>query len=229
MNKKIFLTVLFAVSSSYSFSFEKVSFLQKAKSAALFCMLNKQEMISGYCLAPLSCYAALKAKKHYIEFQNDQKKIKSLQKMLGWAVAGGLCNYTVYQNIEGLFQKIPLQKKKILKISGIHTIILLLDILLTRPKEPVLEFVYAFAIFRAIIMGIAYTAELRILREIMKKVLPVNKIAQSISSISQEKPILLSDVLELPISRWLLVNTLDCAGLLKYPKREAKKLTTSVD
>ena len=73
-------------------------------------MLKKKEMISGFCLAPLTLYAGLKTKEHQIKVCKDQSDMKSLQKMYGWTLAGGLCNYTVYQNIEHLFQKMSKEK-----------------------------------------------------------------------------------------------------------------------
>lgn len=126
MNKKIFLIILLTLSSGQS------SLLEKVKNTVRTHMLTKKEMISGFCLAPLTLYAGLKTKEH----QKDQSNMKSLQKMYGWAVAGGLCNYAVYQNIEHLFKKIPLQKKKMLIASAAHSAFLLLYVFLSNNRPP---------------------------------------------------------------------------------------------
>lgn len=92
-------------------------------------MLTKKEIISGFCLAPLTLYGGLKTKDHLERLKqakSEKEFSKSLQKMFGWTVAGGLCNYTVYQNIEHLFKNIPLQKKKIFTSSAAHSAFLLL-------------------------------------------------------------------------------------------------------
>ncbi len=130
MNKNIFLIILLTLSSGQS------SLLEKVKNTVRTHMLTKKEMISGFCLAPLTLYAGLKTKEHQIKVCKDQSDMKSLQKMYGWALAGGLCNYAVYQNIEHLFKKIPLQKKKMLITSVAHSAFLLLYVFLSNNRPP---------------------------------------------------------------------------------------------
>lgn len=92
-------------------------------------MFTKKEMISGFCLAPLTLYAGHKTKDYLKRLNQGGSKEElsiSLKKIIGWTLAGGLCNYTVYQNIEHLFKNIPLQKKKIFTTSAAHSAFLLL-------------------------------------------------------------------------------------------------------
>jgi hypothetical protein len=111
MNKNILFTILLVLASGHG------SFFQKVQNTVRTHMFTKKEIISGFCLAPLTLYAGLKTKEHYERYKQqaqskEESDMKSLRKMAQWALVGGLCNYAVYQNIEHLFKKIPLQKKK---------------------------------------------------------------------------------------------------------------------
>lgn len=100
--------------------------------------------------------------------------------MLGWTLAGGLCNYTVYQNIEHLFKKIPLQKKKLFISSVAHSAIILLYALWSKNRPPnnpedcskekteyiseeKFQYKNQFSLYNIIIMGLVFVVALKII------------------------------------------------------------------